>query len=120
MVARQRAVKKLIVVFQPHRYSRTHILWKDFLNLFIQHADAINQLIITDIYAASEQPIDTITSQRFTEELNEICPALSATYIPFDASFHNLLNHLKPLVEPGDLVLMQGAGKMNKLADLLT
>lgn len=119
MVARKRAQKRLIVVFQPHRYTRTHILWKEFLNLFIEHAHTIDQLIITDIYPASEQPIDSITSRRFVAELNSACPTLAATYVPLDEQFTHLLEYTRPLIQPGDLVLMQGAGKMNKLADIL-
>jgi UDP-N-acetylmuramate--alanine ligase len=119
LVARKRAQKKLIVVFQPHRYTRTNVLWQDFLKMFAEHAPAIDQLIITDIYPASEQPIDNVTSIRFIKELNNLCPSLSATYVPLDEQFKDLLNHTRPLLEEGDLVLMQGAGKMNKFAELL-
>jgi UDP-N-acetylmuramate--alanine ligase len=119
LVAQKRVQKKLIVIFQPHRYTRTNVLWHDFIALFVQHASSIDHLIITDIYPASEPPIDTITSQRLVKELTECCPGLSVTYVPFDDNFEQLQSTTSALIQPGDLVLMQGAGKMNKLAELL-
>jgi UDP-N-acetylmuramate--alanine ligase len=115
-VARRRAQKKLIVVFQPHRYTRTHKLWQDFIDIFAY--SHIDHLIITDIYAASEQPIDNITSINLVTALKLKQPACSVSYVPFENSLDQLKAHLSPLVQDGDLVLLLGAGKVNKLAQL--
>ncbi len=115
-VARKRAEKRLVVAFQPHRYSRTSGLWNDFIELFSSHA--IDHLIITDIYAASEQPLEGITSERFVAELKAKNPNLSVTYCPLDEQFTHIKQAL-PALNGGDLLLLQGAGKINKLASYL-
>lgn len=116
-VARARTQNRLIVLFQPHRYSRTHQLWSDFINTFL-HSE-INHLIVTDIYAASEAPLPEITSKRFVETLNQHNPRFSATYIPYQSSFEELCRILENFLEPGDLLLLQGAGNINKIAQKL-
>ena len=58
-VARNRAKKKLTVIFQPHRYSRTHKLWDDFVDVFA--SGGVDNLIITDIYPAREKPIPGVS-----------------------------------------------------------
>src|SRR5581483_11914829 len=83
LVARRRSRGKLIVIFQPHRYSRTDKLWHDFISTFI--TSNIDHLFITDIYPASEQPIPTITSQRLSQEISAQKPPFTTTYVPYDA-----------------------------------
>ncbi len=116
-VARKRTDKKLIVAFQPHRYTRMAGLWNDFLNLFSQNT--IDHLVITDIYPASETPIPTITSERFTQELKAKNPSLSITYCPLDETFSTLKHTLQDKLAEGDLLLLQGAGKINKLVNYI-
>lgn len=118
LVARKRAHKKLIVMFQPHRYSRTKGLWDDFITVFKE--SKIDHLIITDIYAASEAPIKDITAQAFTKALQAANPSFTISYQPYDDSFSHLKNQLDAVVEAEDLVLLLGAGKMNKIVDKLT
>ncbi len=60
ITARRKTQNKLIVVFQPQRYSRTYHLWDDFITTFA--SSAIDYLIITDIYSAHENPIEGITA----------------------------------------------------------
>jgi len=118
-VARKKAREKLVVVFQPHRFTRTKHLWDDFVSLFATHA--IDELIITDIFPASEQPIDGITSQRLVAEIKTKNPNLSIFYYPFDVDGQEIKNHLDKILQNNDLVLLQGAGKANKIAkDLLS
>ncbi len=117
MVARKRASRKLVVVFQPHRYTRTEKLWDDFVNLFAY--SPIDQLIITDIYSASEAPIHSITSAQLVEAIQAKQPSCPITYVPYDDDFKNIINHLKGSISENDLVLLLGAGKVNKLADIL-
>lgn len=116
-VARAQTKGKLHVVFQPHRYSRTKHLWQEFLNCFLE--SSINSLVITDIYPASETPIEGITSQIFVEQLKAVNPPFSVNYIPLDQDFSALSTHVSSILKPDDYLILQGAGKINKLADKL-
>lgn len=117
LVARKRAANRLVVAFQPHRYSRTAGLWHEFIEVFKTYP--VDHLIITDIYAASEQALEGITSQRLVQELQASCPQLTISYIPYDHDFKQLKSYCSEVVNPGDLLLTLGAGKMNKLAEIL-
>lgn len=113
IVAAKRKKNKLTVVFEPHRYTRTDKLWDMFLRTFKELP--IDNLLVTDIYAASEQPIPTITAARFVQELKALQPSFTVEYVPFDYEFNVIKNALDSIVMPDDLVLLQGAGKINKL-----
>lgn len=117
LVARKRSKRKLTVIFQPHRYTRTDKLWHEFISTF--KTSGIDHLIVTDIYAASEQPIAHVTSQNFVRDLQQSNPPFSITYAPFETDFKTIKETLEPLVHDGDLVLLLGAGKINKLADYI-
>jgi UDP-N-acetylmuramate--alanine ligase len=117
LVARRRAKGKLIVVFQPHRYTRTDKLWNDFITIFAQ--SSIDHLIITDIYPASEQPIAHITSQNLVQAIATQNPQYTISYVPCDEEFASIIHHLEPKVTTDDLVLLLGAGKINKLSNYL-
>lgn len=114
-IARLRAKKRLIVVFQPHRYSRTQKLWREFITTFM-HAP-IDHLIISDIYAASEAPIPGITAGVLTQALQQQNPKFSAEYVP--ANFETIAHRLDTIAQPDDLILFLGAGNLHKLADIL-
>jgi UDP-N-acetylmuramate--alanine ligase len=116
-VARKRTQEKLIVAFQPHRYSRTQGLWSDFIKVFCE--SGIDHLVVTDIYAASEAPIANITSEQFVRELKQHNPSFTVTYIPYEDKFTQIHAHLDTIIKPNDLLLLLGAGKMNKIADYL-
>ncbi len=118
IVAKNHTKGKLTVVFQPHRYTRTCKLWNNFLDLFAN--SKIDNLIITDIYPASEAPIENITSARFVQELHQKNPALAVSYIPFSDDFDQIKTAVEKLIGNGDLLLLQGAGKINKLADKIS
>lgn len=116
-VARKATTGKLTVIFQPHRYTRTHVLWKDFINVFL--TSSIDELIITDIHAASEQPIEGITSQQLVNALKALNPPFKVTYVPLDEKFDQLKQHVHLLEEQEGLLLLQGAGKLNYFPDIL-
>jgi UDP-N-acetylmuramate--alanine ligase len=117
LVAKRRAKKKLTVVFQPHRFTRTNKLWNDFIQIFLQ--SDIDHLIITDIYPASEAPIPEITSQNLVKAILKCNPHFTISYIPFESDFKQIRHELEPLVASEDLILLLGAGKVNKLADYI-
>lgn len=116
-VARKATNGKLTVIFQPHRYTRTHVLWTDFVQVFF--ASPIDELVITDIYAASEEPIQGVTSQQLVATLKALNPSFKVTYVPFDEQFEQLKQHIHKLDEQEGLLLLQGAGKLNYLPDVL-
>ncbi len=116
-VARKRAKEKLHVVFQPHRFTRTHKLWNQFLEIFLN--TKIDNLIITDIYPASEAPIENITSENFVKALKEINPDYPVTYVPLDKEFANIIKEINNIANENDLLLLQGAGKINLIATKL-
>ncbi len=116
-IAKKRSKKRLVVAFQPHRYSRTQGLWNEFMRVFKE--SGIDHLIITDIYAASEQPIPGVTGQRFAEELQKAAPNLKVSFVPYEEQFTQLKTALEQQMQADDLLLFLGAGKINKIADLV-
>jgi len=117
-IAKRRSKGKLIVVFQPHRYTRTHKLWDDFVTTF--SGSAVDHLLITDIYSASEDPIAHVNSQRLVSTIKKNNPHLSVTYVPYEDNFSEIKRHIEKIVEEQDLILSLGAGKVTHLANKLT
>lgn len=116
-VARKKAKHKLIVIFQPHRYSRTEKLWDDFITVLV--TSGIDTLIITDIFAASEIARAGITGERLALEIAQKAPFLTVKYASYDPQFTAIKSILLLQVSPEDTVLLLGAGKMNKLVEYL-
>ncbi|MCK5259865.1 MAG: UDP-N-acetylmuramate--L-alanine ligase [Candidatus Omnitrophica bacterium] len=98
----------LIAVFQPHRYSRVKGLLEDFAQSLVYS----DQLIVTDIYAASEQPIEGVTAEKLCEQIRAITDR-PVCYIPKG----EIIDHLLDVVKPQDLVLTLGAGDVGAIAD---
>lgn len=96
--------KRLLVLFQPHRYSRTKALFKDFQTCF-HRADV---LVMCDIYAASETPIEGVTS----EALLEATRRHGQRYTHYLADVGTMAKEILPLLQEGDLVLTLGAGNI--------
>ena len=117
LVAKKRAKNKLTVLFQPHRFTRTHKLWDEFIKTFIE--SEIDHLIITDIYPASEASIPTITSQRLVEAIKERNPRFTISYVPYESDFTSIKQSVQKVIQQDDLLLLLGAGKINKLVDML-
>jgi UDP-N-acetylmuramate--alanine ligase len=98
---------RVIVAFQPHRYSRTELLFDEFTRAF-NNADT---LFLVDIYAAGEQPIPGVTAERLARGVAE--------------HGHHAVSHVKDrsslpaqiarIAEPGDVVIALGAGDINKI-----
>jgi UDP-N-acetylmuramate--alanine ligase len=96
--------RNLVVLFQPHRYSRTAMCWNEFLKCF---GDA-DQLYISDIYAAGEAPQAQITSERLVKEIHHN----NKTYIAkadLNAKFFT------EMLKPNDIFVTLGAGDLWKL-----
>lgn len=103
--------RHIVVLFQPHRYSRTHDLMEEFARSF-NNADT---LFVTDIYAASEDPIEGVTAESLTTAIKAFGHK-NANYI---GSLDNAAAILKEQVKPGDLVITLGAGTVNRVCDQL-
>ncbi len=117
LVARKRARNKLIVAFQPHRYSRTQKLWDNFISVLGN--GSIDTLIVTDIYPASELPISNITSQQLVQAIKIAYPKLNIIYQPLDNEFDAIKRTIDEFTQSGDLLLLLGAGKINKISQKL-
>lgn len=117
LVARKRSKKELVVVFQPHRFTRTHKLWDMFLTAFAE--SSIDKFIITDIYCAGEEPIENVTSKNFAEALSKKKPHFPVYYIPYEPTFDLLKKKIDALIQSDDLLLLLGAGKINNFSQLL-
>lgn len=119
-VAQKRAKKDLHIIFQPHRFSRTEKLWQDFVEVFSSDFSApigqIKTLLITDIYAASEEPIPGITSELLVAAIKKYNPKLSVVYVP---TYEGLAGAIKEQLQEGDLLLTIGAGRVNLVAEAL-
>ena len=109
--ARQIWSGRLIVVFQPHRYTRTEALFTEFLTAF----DNADILIITDIYAASEEPIPGVTAEKLSREIKKSSQK-DVRYLP---DFDEIVEYLLKTVGPADVVLTQGAGNVYKIGETL-
>ena len=96
--------RRLVVAFQPHRYSRTQALFDEFKTAF-HRADV---LILTDIYAASEQPIEGITSESLIEAIKQH----GQREVYFVPDVEDLHIKLIDMLQEGDLLLTLGAGNI--------
>ncbi|HEK85652.1 MAG TPA: UDP-N-acetylmuramate--L-alanine ligase, partial [Candidatus Aminicenantes bacterium] len=99
--------RRLVVVFQPHRYSRLSRLIKEFATSFNQ-ADV---LVITEIYAAGEEPISGVNGQALYEEIKKF----GHKNVIFEPELSRLPDLLKSLLIPNDMLLVLGAGNVNRI-----
>ncbi len=100
--AARQSGRRIICVFQPHRYTRTHFLWSEFLGAF-HHAEV---LLLDEIYAAGEDPLPGISSERLVRLLQ----GQGHGGAHFLAGREQLLTALEHFARPGDLVITMGAG----------
>ena len=103
--------RRIVAIFQPHLYSRT----RDFLPQFAEELSKADALIVTDIYAAREQPIASVTAADIVTRAAEINPELPATYLP---DKNELPKMLSALVRTNDLVLFMGAGDIREPGEI--
>jgi UDP-N-acetylmuramate--alanine ligase len=109
--ARQCGFRRVHVIFQPHRYTRTHDLMDEFATAF---SDA-DTLCLLDIYPASEKPIEGVTAQALA---NRIASADGRTP-EYAATFNEAAEKLATLAQPGDRVLTLGAGSVSQLGPMI-
>jgi UDP-N-acetylmuramate--alanine ligase len=109
--ARGCGFKRLLVMFQPHRYSRTKHLWEEFRQAFNQ-ADI---LLVTEIYAAGESPIEGING----ESLALAISSAGHKNVIFTSTMQPAIEFLLREAHPGDAILTIGAGSVGRAIDEL-
>jgi len=102
---------RLLILFQPDRYSRTQHLWEDFRSAFNQ-ADI---LVLTDIYAASESPIPGVTSEALAVAIREA----GHKNVHYRRSMRDSIEFLLKNAKPGDAILTVGAGNVSRASNEL-
>ena len=103
--------KRVIAVFQPHRYSRTKALFEDFLTAFYQ-ADL---LVVTDVYAAGEVPVEGATGEALAQGIIEH----GHKAVTYRSTLEEVSEFIARIVEPGDMMVTLGAGNINQVCGLL-
>lgn len=99
--------RRIVAVFQPHRFTRTYHLFDQFTKSFL-NADLV---VITEIYAAHEMPIPGVTGRALAKRL-----AKEQNGIHFIDKISRVLEFLKQTLKHGDVVVVQGAGDINQVA----
>jgi len=106
---------KLFVVFQPHRFSRTKNLMDEFSVSF----NEVDQLILTDIYAASEEPIPEVNSKKLYNLVKQNNKNNSDFNVQYIQNFNDILSFLKKELNPDDILLTIGAGNIYEIGEKL-
>ncbi|WP_097013749.1 UDP-N-acetylmuramate--L-alanine ligase [Pseudodesulfovibrio profundus] len=101
--------RRLVVAFQPHRFTRTQALFGEFCEVF-KDADL---LLLTEIYPASESPIPGVSGLSLAQGIKQV----SETKVEFFPDFDELEKTLKDTLRPGDLFMTQGAGSIWKIGE---
>lgn len=109
--ARGCGYKRLVVVFQPHRYTRTKALWDDFCRSF-NEADI---LVLTEVYAAGEEHIEGITGEKLAEAVS----AAGHKSVVFCSTMQSAMEFVLREARSGDAVLTIGAGSVGRVPEQL-
>jgi UDP-N-acetylmuramate--alanine ligase len=109
-VARRTGPRRLIAVFQPHRYVRTLALWRE-LGASLIEADII---VVTDVYGADQDPIPGVTGKLVVDGINAAHPRRRIVYLPHR---RDVVAFLDSEVREGDLVITMGCGDVWMLGD---
>ena len=104
--------RRVVCVFQPHRFSRTAALWADFADAFVD-ADLV---VVTDVYDAGEVPRPGVTGKLVVQAGLDAHPATAVAYLPRREDW---VPYLQRTLRPGDLCLTLGAGDLTLLPDEL-
>lgn len=102
--------RRLVVVFQPHRYTRT----KNCLGLYEKIFDEVDFLIITDIYGAGEKPIEDLNVQQVFSEIKS-ASSISCIYV----DRQSVVSTLQEILQPNDVIVTLGAGDITNIGPQL-
>ena len=104
--------RRLVMIYQPHRYTRTRDLYEDFVNVL----STVDVLILLDVYSAGEELIpgaDSRSLSRSIRQRGKVDPI-------FVNEIQQVPDIVATLIKPNDIVLTQGAGSVSQLANELT
>ncbi len=99
--------RRLLMVFQPHRFSRTQALFGEFCQAF----ENVDKLFLTEIYPACEKPIPGVNGANLALGIRQV----SKTEVVYKQTFDEILEQLKTELRPGDVLITQGAGNVTKV-----
>ena len=99
--------RRIVAAFQPHRFSRTQAHFGEFCKVF----DNVDQLLLTEIYAASEKPIPGVSGQSLAQGIRQI----STTPVEYFQTLNDLAAALPDVLREGDVLLTLGAGSITRL-----
>jgi UDP-N-acetylmuramate--alanine ligase len=102
--------RRLVAVFQPHLYSRT----RDFMAEFAESLSRADAVLLTDIYAAREKPIEGVRVADMTRLIADRAPNISLLYLPRK---DDLVGALNWVARPGDVILTMGAGDIRTVGE---
>jgi UDP-N-acetylmuramate--alanine ligase len=101
--------RRTLVLFQPHRYTRTHDLMGEFARSF-NNADT---LLISEIYAASEDPIEGVSGETLTEAIQRY----GHKDVHYVGGLEDAAQTIREHIQPGDMIITLGAGTVNRVGD---
>lgn len=99
--------RRLVVVFQPHRFTRTQALFGEFCKVF----EPVDKLLLTEIYPASEKPIPGVSGQSLAQGIRQV----SNTDVTYYQNFDEIVAALPDILKPGDVLLTLGAGSVTTI-----
>jgi UDP-N-acetylmuramate--alanine ligase len=112
--ARDSRPRRVVTIFQPHRYTRTQLCWAEFLSCF----EETDVLLMLPIYSAGEEPIEGVSSEILLQEIRKRYPHQAENRVgvaSLEAAQDWVMNHRMD----GDFILTLGAGSVTKLAGML-
>ena len=102
--------RRLVVAFQPHRFSRTQAHFGEFCKVF----DPIDQVLLTEIYAAGEKPIPGVSGESLAQGMRQV----GSTPVTYFQTLDELVRELPSFLQPGDVLLTLGAGSITRVGPL--
>ncbi len=105
------AGRRMVVLFQPHRYTRT----KDQMDEFARSFNNADVLLVTDIYAASEEPLEGVTAEALVEAIKRY----GHKEVHYTGALETAAGMLLKQVRPGDMVITLGAGNVHRIGEEL-
>jgi UDP-N-acetylmuramate--alanine ligase len=103
--------RRLVMIYQPHRFTRTHDLYDDFTKVL----STVDKLVLLEVYSAGEDYIAGADSHALSQGIRER-GTINPIYAQSPAEAHDLLPNI---VEEGDVLIVQGAGNVNQLSKRL-
>ncbi len=99
--------RRLVVAFQPHRFTRTQAHFGEFCQVF----DSVEEVVLTEVYAASEKPIPGVSGQSLAQGMRQV----SSTHVTYCQTLEEMPQALEAILRPGDVLLTIGAGSITRV-----